>query len=136
MCFVNHMCISDSHNAVPNSVFNKNYWYSVCQLVNGRNITNSIYASTSLVSTWDACRISFPNNVYKEKLQVGASNCLSEACTELATSYQNHIVENFESRMIKYLKYKLQHKFMVSVNLAIDVFILLMFALHLIVNGL
>lgn len=114
MCFVNYFCFCSDRSAIPNDIFTQPYWYSMCQLVNGRNITNSKNTSDNLIQTWNEYCTSFPNIVYKEKLQAGASNCLAEACTELATSYTNNIVENFESRLIKYIKYKLKHMFMVS----------------------
>ena len=114
MCFINHFCISGDHKAVPHFIFDKNFWYSLCQLVNGRKITNSKNTSDKLMEAWDACRAAFPNMVYKAELPPGASNCLSEACTELQTSYRNHIVENFEGRLIKYLRYRLQNMFIVS----------------------
>ncbi|KAI8643373.1 hypothetical protein BD408DRAFT_464615 [Parasitella parasitica] len=44
----------------------------------------------------------------------GASQCISEACIEIATSYNNAIVENFEKRLMYFLTFKLQTMFVVS----------------------
>ncbi|KAL0074435.1 hypothetical protein J3Q64DRAFT_1617247, partial [Phycomyces blakesleeanus] len=42
------------------------------------------------------------------KRVTGTLQCIAEVCTELSTSYQNNIAENFEARLVKYLYYHLQ----------------------------
>ncbi|ORE01429.1 hypothetical protein BCV72DRAFT_321480 [Rhizopus microsporus var. microsporus] len=46
-----------------------------------------------------------------KKLASRTSQCLSEACIQLATTYTNCIVENFEARLLKYLSYLIQYTF-------------------------
>ncbi|ORE08371.1 hypothetical protein BCV72DRAFT_323955, partial [Rhizopus microsporus var. microsporus] len=61
-----------------NHIFKQNFWYPICQLV------------------------------MDKRLASGTSQCLSEACVQLATTYTNCIVENFEARLLKYLSYLIQ----------------------------
>ncbi|ORE05083.1 hypothetical protein BCV72DRAFT_250846 [Rhizopus microsporus var. microsporus] len=48
------------------------------------------------------------------KLASETSQCLSETCVQLATTYANCIVESFEARLLKYLSYLMQNTFVVS----------------------
>ena len=52
--------------------------------------------------------------VYHQQIAGGTSQCLTETCTELATSYHNNMVEHFESRLLSFLYYRLQNIFMAS----------------------
>jgi hypothetical protein len=114
ICFTNYYCLKGGHSSISACIFKQQYWYSVCQLVHDVRITNSSGVPSNLVQTWNTFRASHPSIVYKEKLENGASQCLTEACKEVATSYINNIVETFEARLVKYLKYRLQNMFMVS----------------------
>ncbi|KAI9275007.1 hypothetical protein EDC94DRAFT_509409, partial [Helicostylum pulchrum] len=91
--FVNYYIARRSNqqenNDLPRCIFRQQFWYSISQ---HRTI------------------------MYNAVLRPGSSQCLTEACTELATSYHNHIVENFETRVIKFLTYKLQITFVVSTH--------------------
>ncbi|KAI9262488.1 hypothetical protein EDC94DRAFT_518831, partial [Helicostylum pulchrum] len=54
-----------------------------------------------------------PPSIFKQQFRyttfqlVNASDCLTEVCAEIATSYRNTIVETFERNVLSYLKYKL-----------------------------
>lgn len=112
MMFTNFYMINDVDDAT-NSIFQQNYWYSVCQLVNGRKVTNGKMTPPAMMTKWTSFKNTYANAVYNPNLPTGASSCLSSACVEAATIYTNHIVENFEIRLLKFLKYRLQNKFAV-----------------------
>lgn len=101
-------------NSIPHCIFTQQFWYSVCQLVSGRRVTNSASWPTNMTRVWDAFRSFYNNIVYRQQIASGTSQCLAEACTQLATSYQNNIVEHFESRLLNFLYYRLQNIFMVN----------------------
>ena len=101
-------------NDIPHCIFQRNFWYTVCQLVNAKRVTLSTNLPPNMNAVWDAFRSVYPSIVYNKVLAPGTSQCLAEACNELATSYQNSIVEGFEERLLNFLYYRLQHIFMVS----------------------
>lgn len=102
------------NNDTPHSIFRQQFWYSVCQLVNSRRVTTSTNLPPNMITVWNVFKSSYNSIVYDQTLSSGTSQCLSEACTELATNYQNNIVEHFESRLTYFLYYRLQNIFMVS----------------------
>ncbi|KAI9032495.1 hypothetical protein CLU79DRAFT_784185 [Phycomyces nitens] len=64
-----------------------------------------------------APKVIFSQNFWYSIIQMllpGISQCVAEACTELATLYINNSVENFENHLLYFLRYKLQDLFMVS----------------------
>ncbi|KAI8997611.1 hypothetical protein BDB01DRAFT_893114 [Pilobolus umbonatus] len=61
-----------------------------------------------------APKVIFSQNFWYSIIQMlllGISECVAEACKELATSYTNNIVENFENHLLYFLRYKLQDLF-------------------------
>ncbi|KAL0078187.1 hypothetical protein F4703DRAFT_1960396 [Phycomyces blakesleeanus] len=94
------------------SIFKQNYWYSVCQPAGGRNVTYSILISNSILTIWGTFRTLHSSASYAESLSKGASQLLTAACVELATIYRNKIVDNFESRLLRCIKYRLQNTFL------------------------
>jgi hypothetical protein len=85
--------------------------------VNAKRVTSSTNIPSDILVVWDRFRSAHRAIVYDKIIGGGASQCIAEACTELATSYQNNIVENFEERLLKYLYCKLQNIFMVNKNM-------------------
>jgi len=113
--FVNHYIINLGDDPVPVYIFSQTFWYSVCQLVMNENITNSNPNFPEPVKeAWNAFRIKFANSVYTASKPAGYSYPLSSACIRLCTNYTNHIVENFEGRVVKFIKYKLRQRCLVS----------------------
>jgi hypothetical protein len=90
-------------------IFTQFFWYSFCQLVGSRRITNSVLITQSM-SVCD--RALYADGIWYEELPRGASD--PAACVEIATLYTNHVVENFESRLCRFLIYLLQNMFPVS----------------------
>ena len=113
MLFTNYF-ILENIESLPGCIFQQNYWYAICQLVGGRRVTNNDVLPNNILPTWDTFRSLYSNAIHSETLPTGASQPLTAACVELATIYTNNIVENFESRLLRYLKYRLQNTFMVS----------------------
>ncbi|KAL0089042.1 hypothetical protein F4703DRAFT_1733230 [Phycomyces blakesleeanus] len=114
MMFINSYCLAFSRDSIPNSIYKQAFWYSVCQLVNRVKVTKSANVPPDLVQSWDTHRASITNSVYNQSLQSESRQFLSEACTELATCYTNYIVENFEKRLLSYLRYTLQNLLVVK----------------------
>ena len=101
---------------IPDCIFKQNFWYSICQLVNNRKATNGTALPSDMIPAWDTFRIKYPAIIYKVNLASGNSQCISEACTVVATSYLNNIVELFEAKVLRYIRYILQNAFMVSIK--------------------
>lgn len=79
------------------------------------NELQSTNLPSDMLSVWDSFKVQH-RTIVDTKIRPGTSQCLTEASKELATWYQNHIVENFEERVIKYLLYKLRTTFVVSTH--------------------
>ncbi|KAI9247915.1 hypothetical protein EDC94DRAFT_589625 [Helicostylum pulchrum] len=113
--------ISSSRNSIPSPVIcqllhfaSQQFWYSIRQMVNGKRVIQSNNLPSDMLSVWDSFKAQHRTIMYNAVLKPGLLQCLTEACTELATSYQNHTVENFETRVIKFLTYKLPITFVVG----------------------
>ncbi|CEG73157.1 hypothetical protein RMATCC62417_08590 [Rhizopus microsporus] len=76
-----------------------------------KRATNSAALPEGLLENWNLFRQSHRSIIYTKNIASGASQCLSEACVQLATAYTNCIVENFEARLLKYLSYLIQNTF-------------------------
>ncbi|CEG82681.1 hypothetical protein RMATCC62417_16722 [Rhizopus microsporus] len=76
-----------------------------------KRVTNSAALPQGLLENWNLFRQSHRSVIYTKKLVSGASQCLSEACIQLAATYTNCIVESFEARLLKYLSYLIQNTF-------------------------
>ncbi|PHZ10663.1 uncharacterized protein RHIMIDRAFT_259501, partial [Rhizopus microsporus ATCC 52813] len=85
MLLTNSYSLSKPHDSIPHA-------YS--------KITNNANTPADLISYWNTFKDTNPNAVYQQKLIKGASQCLTEACKELETCYNNHTVENFEQRLL------------------------------------
>ncbi|GAA5807059.1 hypothetical protein MFLAVUS_000409 [Mucor flavus] len=111
--FVNYYVL-ENHALIgaPKVIFSQNFRYSIIQMVNGKRPTNSVSLPQQLLSSFDQFKRQHRSILYTEKLLPGISQCVTEACTELATSYTNNIVENFENHLLYFLRYKLQDLFM------------------------
>lgn len=62
------------------------------------------------------CSKLITQKLFKKKVQAGGPQCITEVSIELATTYQNAVVENFDRHLIKYIKYRLHNLFLVSDN--------------------
>lgn len=89
MLVTNNYCLLKSHDSIPHAIFTQQYWYSVCQLVNGKKITNSANTPSDLISYWDTFKNTNPNAVYQQKLIKGVSQHHIEAYKELKTCYNS-----------------------------------------------
>ena len=113
--FVNYYVLENhALTGAPKVIFSQNFWYSIIQMLNGKRPTNSASLPQQLLNSSDQFKRQHRSFLYTEKLLPGISQCVTEACKELATSYTNNIVENFENHLLYFLRYKLQDLFMVS----------------------
>lgn len=106
--FINYYVLLNPTGQVASSIFKKNFWYSICQMINGQRITNQRDIPADLITTWDSFRTRHRNASVNITLLPGASQCISEACTEIETLYRNIIVETFEQKLLSFLCYKVQ----------------------------
>ncbi|CEP07343.1 hypothetical protein [Parasitella parasitica] len=111
--FVNFYIISlaNAGSPIPHAIYQQNFWYSIIQLVRNQRATNSTSLQHGLLDYWNSFKRRHPTIVYDEKIASGVSQCITEACQQLQTTYNNHIVELFESRICKYIFYKTQNTF-------------------------
>ena len=114
--FVNHYIILHSSEVIPAQVFQQGFWYSVCQLVNNKRITNGAGVPSDLIAVWNGFKNTHQSIVYDVNLNPGVASCLSEACIQVATAYLNAVVERFEKCMLFYLYYTIQNLWMVNMK--------------------
>ncbi|CEG76709.1 hypothetical protein RMATCC62417_11569 [Rhizopus microsporus] len=89
---------------VDKKAFTQNFWYSISQLVLGKIPTNKKSLPDDIFSSWGSFSSRYKEIVYKMDNPVaGYSQCLTAACVEVATCYNNMIVECFQSRPMSYL---------------------------------
>ena len=74
-------------NDIPHCIFQQQFWYSVCQLVNAKRVTTSTNIPPNMLAVWNVFQSQYSSIVYHQQIAGGTSQCLAEACTELATSY-------------------------------------------------
>ncbi|GAA5806839.1 hypothetical protein MFLAVUS_000187 [Mucor flavus] len=79
------------------------------QLIMGEKVTNKKFVSAGIALAFADFKKDHPSVVFslKESNIKGYSGSLSAACVLLATTYLNHIVENFKRRILYYLPIKL-----------------------------
>ena len=116
--FVNWYILLHASEPIPSYVYSQQFWYSVCQLVGNRSVTNTnTNMPIDVLQHWEIFHLRYPAAVYDMGNFLGYSDALSSACKRLATTYANHIVENFETYVTKYCKYVLQRHNTVSYRL-------------------
>lgn len=93
----------------------KNFWYTMCQMINSQRVTNQRYIPADLITTWDSFCTRHRDTSVNIRLLPGASQCISEACTEIETLYNNMIVETFEQKLLSFLRCKVQILLPVSI---------------------
>ncbi|KAI8990959.1 hypothetical protein BDF20DRAFT_812481, partial [Mycotypha africana] len=117
--FVNAYLIHNKKDT-PKEIFTQQFWYSVGQLVTGKTVTNKKAINDSMKNFYKQFKEKHPAVEVSYSFTKGYSQCLTEACKELSTTYTNSIVELFEQRMLKYLYYTLQNLFPSMVKRDID----------------
>ena len=66
-----------------NHIFKQNFWYSICQLVMDKRVTNSATLPEGLLENWNLFKQSHRSIIYTKNLAGRTSQCLSEACVQL-----------------------------------------------------
>lgn len=107
--FVNAYIIEHGQTAVPTYVYSQSFWYSVSQLVMDIGISNdNPNMPDVIVEYWNIFRRRHPNIVFPRNNFSGYSDALSAACKTLRDTYATDIVENFQSRVCKFIVHRLQ----------------------------
>jgi hypothetical protein len=107
--FVNAYIIDHSEQQIPTYMFSQNFFYSICQLVIGKEISNAnTKFPPNVQEYWTTFKSTYPDIIYPLRGFTKYSDDLSAACVTLATIYSNHIVENFHNRIITYCQHRLE----------------------------
>jgi hypothetical protein len=103
--FVNSYIIEHNDEYTHSYLFNQNFWYSVCQMVMCVNVTNDSTIHNELSTYFQDFKRRHPNIVFPLEAYhiTGYSDSLAAACVLLKTTYLNHVVENFHTRVQYYL---------------------------------
>ncbi|KAL1929249.1 hypothetical protein VTP01DRAFT_2308 [Rhizomucor pusillus] len=89
MLFVDIYIVQHAHSSIPTYVFSQQFFYSMAQPVLGQEITNdNPNLLDDLLDSWNST--------------------LASACNVIKDAYTNIIVEYFQSRVEKYIIFKLQ----------------------------
>ncbi|KAI9482903.1 MAG: hypothetical protein EXX96DRAFT_536277 [Benjaminiella poitrasii] len=106
--FVNSTVINNSDLSIQLQLCDGNFWYSICQLIMRKDMTNKNYVDHYVALAVNDTRQQFPSIVYplSQRKIKRYSDPLAAACKTLATTYLNHLIEN----MKKHLKYYLYLK--------------------------
>lgn len=108
--FVNYYIISHSRSVVDKKVFSQNFWYAITQLIL-KKTPNQKFLPSDCLECWNSFS-SRHNITYKMEPEVkGYSHCVSAACITTATTYNNNIVECFETRTKAFIKYNITKMF-------------------------
>ena len=102
--FVNMYFID--HDVLAPICFTQNFFYSVMQLVLGRQMTaTNSRIPPDLLQSWQAFQQYHSALQEPPKTEMKrTSDVLTEAAVLLATTYTNHIVENFEDRVTTFVR--------------------------------
>ncbi|ORE03747.1 hypothetical protein BCV72DRAFT_181144, partial [Rhizopus microsporus var. microsporus] len=102
--FVDYYIMSHNGLIVDKKVFTQNFWYSISQLVLDKTPTNKKSLPDDIFSSWGNFSSRYKEIVYRMDNPVaGYSQCLTAACVEVATCYNDMIVECFQSRLMSHL---------------------------------
>jgi hypothetical protein len=92
----------------------QNFWSSVCHLVTGNEKkVQGKHVPDDMVWYFKGFKKIYPSIIYRTSLIKGLPDALAEGCKELGTIYTDMIVENFERRLLSFLFYILQTRFVV-----------------------
>ncbi|RCH84655.1 hypothetical protein CU097_005445 [Rhizopus azygosporus] len=107
--FVNAYIVNNKDSIDLAVITQQNFWYAISQLIMGQKITNKAYISNSVALGFEDFKAVHPSIVFFLKYNPikSYSDALSAACVVLATAYLNHIVENFQRRVLYYLTVRL-----------------------------
>ncbi|KAF7721558.1 hypothetical protein EC973_004497 [Apophysomyces ossiformis] len=107
--FVNGYIISSAGQEITAYVYTQSFWYSVCQVILDKKVSNkNSNMPSDLLGYWAQFRATYPSVIFSSQGFSGYSDALSAACKTLATCYTNNIVETFENRVVQYSIRKLK----------------------------
>jgi hypothetical protein len=108
--FVSNNIIHNQDSPSLISITEQNFWCSISQLIMGQKVTNKKYLSNEIVYLFDEFQQMYPKILHtlKDNKLTGYSDSLTAACVTIATTYLNHIVENFQNRILYFIQKKLR----------------------------
>ncbi|KAI8970483.1 hypothetical protein BDF20DRAFT_826035, partial [Mycotypha africana] len=114
--FMNYYIIKNRNLTVQEYIYEQNFWYCICKLVLGQKITNKAYINHTVALTFDDVATDDPSIIspFKDQKIKGYSDAMAAACESIATTYMNHMVENFTKRIRYYLYWALKPTFQVK----------------------
>jgi hypothetical protein len=115
--FVNAYVIENWDSYNHDYIFQQNFWYSVCQLIMDVKVTNkSTPLTPSISEAFEKFKLAHPNILYPMAYHkiTGYSDSLSTAYSLLETIYKNHVIENFEGRLLRHFYNNLKPLFPIS----------------------
>ncbi|KAG0164161.1 hypothetical protein DFQ30_010437 [Apophysomyces sp. BC1015] len=111
----------NTQTPIPTVIFSQDFFYTCSQYILGRDVTGDI-SQTSLKPVMDTVFDGYkklrPKNILTkgQTYQGDIMHTLAAACVELAVAASNYIVENFEGRVIWYIKRVLKKELNSSSN--------------------
>jgi hypothetical protein len=108
--------IISKEGVIPQICFTQNYFYSLGQIVQGKNVTstNDKLPFEELKIVWQKLKDLYPSLSLPVTTSISrTSDCITGACKELETCYSSNIVTNFANRVEAYLR------FMITENLPV-----------------
>ncbi|CEG76063.1 hypothetical protein RMATCC62417_11006 [Rhizopus microsporus] len=100
--FVSVYIVNNKDSADLAIITQQDFWYAILQLIMGQNITKKSYISNGVALGFEDFKAEHLSTVFslKDNPIKGYGDALSAACVVLATAYLNHIVENFQRRVL------------------------------------
>lgn len=115
MLFTGYYFVQHGDQEIPTYIFSQTFFYSVAQLVMGLPITNdNPNMPSNVLDTWNAFKARYPAVMYPKNNFKNYSGALSTACNTIKDSYVNMIVEFFQTRVEKFIVFRLQKLLPVS----------------------
>ena len=104
----NEVLDSNNNDLIDDKFFEQNILYVLCQLVLGKTPKKLDTLPREMYDDWRIFVEEHPEAIYTETLIPGASQCLTAACVETTTVYNNMITLILPERIKSYFFYKLK----------------------------
>ncbi|KAI8979688.1 hypothetical protein BDF20DRAFT_940706 [Mycotypha africana] len=111
--FINYYVLESSAYVAPKCLSTQSFWYTVIKITNGQTVKNTSALPNGFIEAYNNFKTNYSSFTRSKTLVPGISQCIPEACMEIATSCLNNVIENFEQRLVYFLKFKLQMMFVV-----------------------
>ena len=114
--FLNYYVIRKANEAldgnnidlIDSNFFKQKMFYKLCSLVMGKTPKDLDSLPANMMNDWRQLVEEHPEAIYTEPLLPGASQCLTAACVETMTVYNNMITLILPQRIKSYFVYKIK----------------------------